>query len=95
MHNFMDSATVARADSDEVVRARLASCVFKGAVKQGDEWVAVPMCRMNERTWTEVYARRLHDPALHGKQGDGSKSSAPEEKATAAASHFAAANSRC
>ncbi|MEA3210551.1 MAG: hypothetical protein QOE70_3608 [Chthoniobacter sp.] len=67
MHNFMDAAQVSRADTDPTVKARLDSCVFKGAVKQNGEWVAVPMCKMNEAKWSEVYARRLTDPALRGE----------------------------
>ncbi len=63
-HNFMDAATVARADSDPVVRARLDACVFKGAVKENGEWKATPMCQMNERKWSQVYEERLNDPAL-------------------------------
>jgi hypothetical protein len=64
MHNFMDAAQVGRADRDPVIRARLDSCVFKGAVKRDGEWVAVPMCSMNQETWTEVYDSRLQDPEL-------------------------------
>lgn len=64
MHNFMDAATVARAGTDAVIQSRLDSCVFKGAVKQDGEWAAVPMCKMNEVKWSDVYARRLADPAL-------------------------------
>ena len=64
MHNFMDAATVARASSDPVVKARLDSCVFKGAVKERGEWVAVPMCKMNEAKWSEVYAQRLTSGSL-------------------------------
>jgi hypothetical protein len=64
MHNFMDASKVAQADSDPVVRARLDSCVFKGAVKREGEWVAVPMCSMNQQTWSEVYNGRLDDPEL-------------------------------
>ena len=63
-HNFMDAAQVARADSDPVIKARLDSCVFKGAVKRNGQWEAVPMCAMNEKVWSEVYDARLHDPAL-------------------------------
>jgi hypothetical protein len=59
MHNFMDAAMVARAEEDPVIKSRLDSCVFKGAVKQDGEWVAVPMCKMNEAKWGEVYAKRL------------------------------------
>lgn len=64
MHNFMDACAVARADEDPVVRARLDSCVFKGAVRQDGEWAAVPMCQMNQQRWSQVYAERLEDPTL-------------------------------
>jgi hypothetical protein len=64
MHNFMDAAQVQRADRDPVIRARLDSCVFKGAVKRDGEWVAVPMCSMNQETWAKVYDERLKDPEL-------------------------------
>ena len=63
-HNFMDAAQVALADSDPVIKARLDSCVFKGAVKRNGEWEAVPMCAMNEKVWSEVYDARLQNPAL-------------------------------
>ena len=55
---------MAQADSDPVIKARLDSCVFKGAVKRNGEWVAVPMCSMNQQTWSEVYDGRLNDPEL-------------------------------
>ena len=64
MHNFMDAKQVALADSDRIIRARLDSCVFKGAVKRNGEWQAVPMCSMNQQTWSEVYDGRLNDPEL-------------------------------
>jgi 7,8-dihydro-6-hydroxymethylpterin dimethyltransferase len=64
MHNFMDARQVASAATDPVVQARLDSCVFKGAVKQSGEWTAVPMCKMNEAKWSEVYRARLADPLL-------------------------------
>ncbi|MBA2432973.1 MAG: hypothetical protein H0V56_12810 [Chthoniobacterales bacterium] len=64
MHNFMDASMVARADTDPVIKARLDSCVFKGAVKRNGEWQAVPMCSMNQQTWSEVYEGRLQDPEL-------------------------------
>ena len=67
MHNFMDAAQVAKANHDPLVKARLDSCVFKGAVKEDGEWVAVPMCKMNEAKWGEVYARRLADPVLRAQ----------------------------
>ena len=47
-----------------MVRARLDSCVFKGAVKRNGEWMAVPMSSMNQQTWSEVYDARLRDPDL-------------------------------
>ncbi|HEY5035880.1 MAG TPA: hypothetical protein VII74_01970, partial [Chthoniobacterales bacterium] len=64
MHNFMSAAQVANAPNDPVVQARLDSCVFKGAVKRNGEWEAVPMCAMNQQTWSEVYDERLRDPEL-------------------------------
>jgi hypothetical protein len=39
-------------------------CVFRGAVKRNGEWMAVPMCSMNQHTWSEVYDTRLRDPEL-------------------------------
>ncbi|HEV3410757.1 MAG TPA: hypothetical protein VG095_10715 [Chthoniobacterales bacterium] len=64
IHNFMDAKQVAQRDSDPLVRARLDSCVFKGAVKRNGQWEAVPMCAMNQQTWSEVYDARLQDPEL-------------------------------
>jgi hypothetical protein len=64
MHNFMGSEKVASAATDPVIRARLDSCVFKGAVKRNGEWEAVPMCAMNQQTWSDVYDERLQDPEL-------------------------------
>jgi hypothetical protein len=61
MHNFMSASQVANADQNPVVRARLDSCVFKGAVKRNGEWMEVPMCSMNQQTWSEVYDARLRD----------------------------------
>ncbi len=63
-HNFMHAAQVARADADPVVKARLDACVFKGAVKEGDTWRAVPMCEMNGAKWSQVYDGRLRRPEL-------------------------------
>ncbi|MBA2623898.1 MAG: hypothetical protein H0U88_09830, partial [Chthoniobacterales bacterium] len=64
MHNFMDAKQVALADTDPVIKARLDSCVFKGAVKRNGQWEAIPMCSMNQQTWVEVYDGRLQDLAL-------------------------------
>jgi hypothetical protein len=60
-HNFMDAARVAQRANDPVTEARLAACVFKGAVKDlvTGEWEAVPMCAMNQSRWSELYAERL------------------------------------
>jgi hypothetical protein len=33
-------------------------------VKRNGKWEAVPMCSMNQQTWSEVYDSRLQDPAL-------------------------------
>jgi hypothetical protein len=63
-HNFMDTARVAEASTDPVVKARLDACVFKGAVKIDGEWSAVPMCEMNEKRWAQIYEERLRDPRL-------------------------------
>ena len=60
----MDAAQIANAKHDPLVKTRLDSCVFKGAVKRDGEWVAVPMCSMNQQTWSEVYDARLKDPEL-------------------------------
>jgi hypothetical protein len=88
MHNFMDAAMVARAEEDPVIKSRLDSCVFKGAVKQDGEWVAVPMCKMNEAKWSEVYAKRL---AVAGAEPKTSNPDRPipnaEGSETPAASH--------
>jgi hypothetical protein len=79
IHNFMDAAMVARADQDPVIKARLDSCVFKGAVKQNGEWVGVPMCKMNETKWAEIYARRFADPVLRAMpQAHDRAAAAPE-----------------
>lgn len=67
MHNFMDAAMVARADSDPVIKARLDACVFKGAVKIDGEWEAVPMCSMNQATWSRIYDERAADPTLQSQ----------------------------
>jgi hypothetical protein len=64
MHNFMGSEKVSQAATDPVIKARLDSCVFKGAVKRNGAWEAVPMCSMNQQTWSEVYDERLSDPEL-------------------------------
>ena len=66
IHNFMDAAKTATAATDPVIKSRLDSCVFKGAVKHDGEWVAVPMCQMNQERWSRVYEERLNDPHLRG-----------------------------
>jgi len=64
IHNFMDAEEVARAEDDPVIRARLDACVFKGAIREGNEWKAVPMCSMNQAKWAQVYDQRLQDETL-------------------------------
>ncbi|MDQ2868658.1 MAG: radical SAM protein [Verrucomicrobiota bacterium] len=66
-HNFMDAEEVARADVDPVIKARLDSCVFKGAVKENGKWEAVPMCQMNQQKWAAIYEERLQNPELLGE----------------------------
>ena len=63
-HNFMDADQVLQGETDPVIKARLDSCVFKGAVKENGEWRAVPMCSMNQKKWSEIYEDRLRNPAL-------------------------------
>ena len=79
MHNFMDAAVVAKAGEDPVVKSRLDSCVFKGAVKQDGEWTAVPMCQMNHERWSKVYEERLRNPALREEPQIASARPAPIE----------------
>lgn len=67
MHNFMDAAQVADAPNNPVTQCRLDSCVFKGAVKRHGQWEAVPMCAMNQRTWSEIYQQRLDNAALRAQ----------------------------
>ena len=70
-HNFMDASQVANAPNDPIAKARLESCVFKGAVKNratGD-WEAVPMCSMNSARWSELYAERLAGSESSGEHG--------------------------
>lgn len=69
MHNFMSSAQAATADTDPVVAARLQACVFKGAVKQDDEWKATPMCAMNQAVWRKTLAERMK-PVVDGQTVD-------------------------
>ncbi|MGF1656892.1 MAG: hypothetical protein ACFCU3_07945 [Verrucomicrobiales bacterium] len=61
----MDASQVAQADNDPVIKSRLDSCVFKGAVKMDGEWQAVPMCSMNQAMWAKIYEERDADRNLH------------------------------
>ena len=70
IHNFMDAAKTATAATDPVIKSRLDACVFKGAVKQNGEWIAVPMCKMNQETWSRVYNERLRGTAPSVPQVD-------------------------
>ncbi len=57
LHNFMSERQLAA--GGEEVEKRLRACSFRGAVRQGDDWVAVPMCEMNVRQREELYARQI------------------------------------
>ncbi len=81
MHNFMDAAVVATAATDPVIKSRLDSCVFKGAVRENGEWTAVPMCQMNQERWSKVYDERLADPELRNKpQANRIQATVPHEE---------------
>jgi hypothetical protein len=64
IHNFMDAKRVEGAATDPVTQCRLDSCVFKGAVKRHGKWEAVPMCAMNQKSWSDLYDERLLDADL-------------------------------
>lgn len=53
-HNFMDAQEIR--SGSETVRNRLDACSFRGAVRNGDGWEAVPMCLMNAEQRPELYA---------------------------------------
>lgn len=57
-HNFMSAGEVS-APRSELVEKRLAACSFRGAVRRGEEWVAVPMCAMNGEQRKDLYARQI------------------------------------
>lgn len=58
LHNFMDSASVIEPRSTEVDH-RLAACSFRGAVRRGDHWDAVPMCLVNAGERETLYKRQI------------------------------------
>jgi hypothetical protein len=64
IHNFMDASQVTDAENDPVIKCRLDSCVFKGAVKREGIWEAVPMCSMNQKVWSDIYRERSERPDL-------------------------------
>ncbi len=57
-HNFMDAQEV-EAPRSETVAQRLAACSFRGAIRRGEEWTAVPMCTMNVEQREDLYADRI------------------------------------
>ncbi len=59
-HNFMSAEELAAPRSD-VVDQRLAACSLRGAVRRGDEWVAMPMCAMNVEERETLYANRIDE----------------------------------
>ena len=57
LHNFMDEQRVAARTAE--VEQRLAACSFRGAVRRGGGWEAVPMCAMNSLEREAPYARQI------------------------------------
>lgn len=57
-HNFMSADEVAEPRSDEVEK-RLAACCFRGAVRRGGDWVAMPMCAMNGDYREALYSAQI------------------------------------
>lgn len=56
-HNFMSAEEIRSGSS--TVRERLQGCSFRGAVRKGEEWEAVPMCAMNVDQRQEIYAQEI------------------------------------
>jgi hypothetical protein len=70
LHNFMSACDLAETHS-EVVQKRLSACTFRGALKRGEDWIAVPMCTMNTEYREGIYAEQI---AVGGRDGtDGVK----------------------
>ncbi len=70
LHNFMNACDLAETHS-EVVQKRLSACTFRGALKRGEDWIAVPMCTMNTEYREGIYAEQI---AVGGRDGtDGVK----------------------
>ena len=63
MHNFMDSADLSEPRAPEV-ETRLAACSFRGAVRRGGSWEAVPMCALNAGEREAIYDQQIQaDPS--------------------------------
>ncbi|MEO1085177.1 MAG: hypothetical protein AAFY88_13135, partial [Acidobacteriota bacterium] len=56
-HNFMSADEVRRGGPE--VERRLDACSFRGAVKRGDGWHAVPMCAVNTDEREAIYDRQI------------------------------------
>jgi len=70
LHNFMSTGELTEPRS-EVVQQRLSACTFRGALKRGEDWIAVPMCTMNTEYREAIYAEQI---AVGGRDGsDGVK----------------------
>ena len=54
----MSACDLAEPHSD-VVKKRLAACTFRGALKRGEDWIAVPMCTMNAEYREAIYAEQI------------------------------------
>lgn len=58
-HNFMDQSEVL--SDDPRVRRRLDACSFRGAVRRGGEWHAVPMCAVNSGERQDLYDEQISE----------------------------------
>ncbi|MFQ6021850.1 MAG: hypothetical protein ACE5NW_03935 [Acidiferrobacterales bacterium] len=58
LHNFMSARDLAEPRS-ETVNKRLAACAFRGVVRRGEHWIAVPMCTMNAHHRPHIYAEQI------------------------------------
>jgi hypothetical protein len=89
LHNFMSRAMI-EAGGAEVER-RLAACAFKGVVRQGDAWTAVPMCSMNALEREVLYEAALAAPQAR-KASPGTELVSLSQSHPSASSELAAAS---
>ncbi|MEM1202330.1 MAG: hypothetical protein AAGN66_03780 [Acidobacteriota bacterium] len=80
-HNFMDASEIR--GRSETVEKRLAACAFRGAVRDGDGWRAVPMCAMNAEERETLYAERIGaGPSSRGGRTAAARSSTRSQGTT-------------